>query len=918
LPGLEKIGVEAVVEGFSKFMSDLQKAETQYDKFTLSISDSEVSMKAAGSATEGLGTAAAGAAAGPAALAVAAGLAAVKIGEKLVQALGDAINAMKQFTAESMQLAGGYQEMEFTALAVGRAMGLTEQEIRGGIQALNEAGIRYDVAAKTVAQFARNQIDLAYATDLARIAQATGIIVNEDSSATMERLTWAITTGNTTMLRRMGIMADNEAMEEAHAASIGKTTDALTQQEKTQARINGIIEQSASLLDVYTAAMESPTKALRSFTGRVLPEMKAAFGSFFLPAWKTAIDAISNFVEALHGAMQEGGSLYPVLVNLGAIASILADAFKGALDVVSDFISGVNSEMTGGMMALIENMLRFGVELVASFAQGIVDGLDYLIQAMNAIGDMLSAWLAPGSPPKVAPDLVKWGVDAMAEYLRGFTKADFSVLESVQGPLKQLLSSKDFADVSADLIAALGGGEVGAGFYDRIRSAAGEFGDEIAELARQEIALADAVRDVEDSEKRLNDARKAIEDAQGNVAALTDEYNDLLRAGASDEVLDQKLAEINAAEDAVTVAQRQATEAEAANEAAKDRVAVLQEQLDVQRKLVDQLIALNKAWMPADAAEKVGNVAKAIKGLGGEMQALREAMPTAAQFDISSRIGDAIEEAKKNLKAKVGDIFAPLIEKWEEIKEKVGELKEKFEEFKEIVVNTWEKIKTKVEAVKTVLVTYFTITLPDAIKKLIDKLTGTFGLKKAFTKVHDYVRDFLLPKIKELIRDGLEKMKSIAEDIAESWTEGGDFYEAMKSLREYIVEKLIPIFSASVADSLVDVMLWFKDHVLIPVTEAFDKLVGWIKQAVDWVNDLTGKLKKAIDLIGDLPFSPFGSSSTNFSTTGLVPAFSTAGPQYITTSNQMTVGPNYVTNGIEMAALEAVVERVLVKAVRGY
>jgi len=376
--GLEKVGVELVAEGAAKFVSDLTKAQqavgelggvgsriasafpgfgkaidTVSSKFA-GISGKAVAAKAAVTglkvAIAAIGvaiTAAVAILAAFAAAIVAIGIAAFKAAKELAK-----------FVAEGVMLAGRFQEMEFTALAVGRAMGYQEQEIRGAIAAVQDAGIRYDAAATTVAQFARNQIDFASATELANIAQATGIMIGEDSSATMERLTLAIATGSTARLRALGIVFDNQEALEVEAVALGKSVEAMTQAEKAQARVNAIIAAGKPLLDVYSAAMESPTKAMRSLAGRVIPELQASIGQFFLPALMTVVSAISNFVKALTAATAEGGALRPVLIGLGAAASLLADAFAGALGLITDWVSNFQGTLFGGMEATAEGMIR--------------------------------------------------------------------------------------------------------------------------------------------------------------------------------------------------------------------------------------------------------------------------------------------------------------------------------------------------------------------------------------------------------------------------------------------------------------------------------------------------------------------------------------------------------------------------------
>ena len=170
-----------------------------------------------------------------------------------------AASGIKDYMREGAQIAGKFQEMELTSLAVGRSMGFTEEAVRSATSAIEDAGIRYDVAALTTTQLIKNQIDLTDATKLATAAQGAAILMQEDSSATLQRMTQAIASGSSMVLKNLGISKTFKQMEQERAEEIGKTTEQLTQQEIMQARVNGVIAESASLMDVYTAAQESPT-----------------------------------------------------------------------------------------------------------------------------------------------------------------------------------------------------------------------------------------------------------------------------------------------------------------------------------------------------------------------------------------------------------------------------------------------------------------------------------------------------------------------------------------------------------------------------------------------------------------------------------------------------------------------------------
>jgi hypothetical protein len=896
---LEPIGVEAIAEGVGSFLNSMKQMEDAFDRTSAKLDQFAPATAQATGGTQKLGgilssllPSLSGASGGLGAvvstlgpLAAVAGIAVgalmllKKTFDIIVNAIQSAIAAIKSFMMEGMELAGRFQEMEISALAVGRGMGLQEQEIRGAIQSYRDLGIRADVASKAAASFAKNQIDLASATDLVRIAQGAAILIGEDSSATMERLTWAVTTQNTRMMRYMGIMVDFPAAQKRFAEANDRTEESLTQAEKSQIALNEAVRAGASVAGIYSEAMKSPTKALRSLTGRELPELKAAIGAPFLQAWATVVNSIREFVQALTAAASEGGALYPVLVNLGAIASILADAFSAALGVVTDFVSNLSSDLGTGFGTIIVEMARWGAEMIAALAEGIIGAAaTVLTTAMNFIGSVLTSWLGPGSPPRVAPLLDKWGMQAMTEYLRGFTEADFGILEKIQGPLSRVLDPKQFAAVSADIVAAMSTGAVGEPIFQRIAESAGMFGEEIAELARRQFALAEATKAVEDAERRVVTGRQQVRD-------LTEEYNRMLREGATEEQLEAKLAEINAAEEGVAVAQEEAAEAEG-------RLGQLEEQAALQEKLVGQMLKMTEATKvvaatAAQAAKAMGKVARPkVEPIRAE-----DIMPKGLDWDITSKIGEAIDKAKEAIYEKLAYIFDPLAESWQRMKE--GPLAD-------IVKTFQDNMPIVVEAIGRVRLAWDL-------------------LKMAVWIVQLFFTNIVAPKLRELATDAVEFLKTKVYDLKLEfqWLLG-----RVQDFVYYVRDEFIPFLKEKFAEAL----NWFRDKVLKPFADMWDR----VKEAIDLVMKALEKLIE-MDLRGaakamrqlsqvEMPRLAASVQAPRLQTFTPATAYAGAGTASVTrsVSVQVPIGPVYIQGEMDAEAFQVRVERAVVRASRRF
>lgn len=829
------------------------------------------------------------------AMAVAAGVAAVEIGKTLVGAIGSAASSAVGFAKSGMAIAGRFDEMRITALTVGRAMGWTEEKILSGIRALEEGGIRYDVAAQAVAQFARNQIDLAHATDLARAAQGAAIVVGEDSSATLERFTYAISTGNSMLLKRLMITKTFAEMEEAAAKAIGKTRDQLTTQEMMQARVNGVIQESAMLMDVYDEAMMSPTKKLRSLTERVLPSMKAALTETLLPAWYTVVDTAYDFAQAITKACQEGGALYPILVQVGAAASLAADAFRNLVQPITDFLKPaaeaghsfnlmgaqaqrgtrtVENAVIGMARRIVEisgNMLRWGAEMVGNLARGIIQGAStVLVGAMNAIGGILTSWLSPGSAPRIAPDIALWGLETFNEYLKGFSQASFDLLRGVQDPLQEALSravsageisqkraSGIFMGISGALTEAIARfqktGEVGERVFEQIRLAGGETGEQIAELARRQFRLAAAVAKVQEAEQRLAAAREAREGAETAMNKAVREYNRLVATGASPKVVAAKRKEFEEAKTRVQMARQEEKDAAAQKKATEGQVGPLKAQAEQQERLLEALSRLSE-----ERAEMV-KVGVEVKGVE-ELKKMAEGISAAvegidiapAKFDIESPLSAAIEDAKKELKKRLKGLFQPLLDEWEKTRatweKRIGPVRE-----------TWKRFSTTVQE-------FYEKKIKPALEDFRDFIDEK--LVPALERVRTFVEENVTP-----ILAGLAAMiAAIVIPAFASWAAGA--VAAAVATAAALVPVVLPILAIGVAVALL-VKAWQSDWLGIQTTltnvwnntlkPALEKLGKWLGENVPkaiealvkaW-EDLNNSVKKIVaKLIKDIKEIP--------------------------------------------------------------
>lgn len=367
-----------------------------------------------------------------------------------------------------------------------------------------------------------------------------------------------------------------------------------------------------------------------------------------------------------------------IIKGVHDLGLMLGDVLSGGLEKAAGLAGYFVETFSKPIIDTAQKAFAWGENIAMQLANGLIQGAaNALIGAINFIAGMLSNWFAPGSPPKVAPDIDLWGAEAMDEWLHGFSMADFGVLKGLQSPIRGALqalagagkisdknASKIYVELSNQIAKTMAEGGDMEALFNKIKKKTKGFGVELAELARRQFAVADATKAVENAEKALEAARKKAQDAGLAISQLTQEYNDMLRRGASQEELDAQLAKINAQEQALDNAQEEGAAAEDAYQAARDNLAVLQEQLKLQQELVQTLIDLANAQNAANATDPAGG------GGGGGGPTPPEPPDTGG---IEEAFNEMLDRIKQSIVDKLREAFQPLVDSFNNAIAKIWE-----------------------------------------------------------------------------------------------------------------------------------------------------------------------------------------------------------------------------------------------------
>lgn len=390
--------------------------------------------------------------------------------------------------------------------------------------------------------------------------------------------------------------------------------------------------------------------------------------------WSGLMSSISDnarmvVATAFKPLFEEGkkalGGLLAFLNNLAASGA--AERFADGLR----FVIAVLIEFGGRFIAYAKMAYTWGSNIASQFASGIASAINVIVGVMQQIGSVIASWLSPGSPPKITPDLDKWGAEAATIYFEGWAKGDTSAFKSIASTLDATL--KGLVDVGKfgkegvipTVLAGRAGlskvfselatlGDVSQSTFDSVVSSMGPAGTQIAGLIRAYSNLSRATRAVDSAQSELNSTTekyaamltplnaemKALQDREKEIKDMQriDELNASLVSGELDaaeaELARNEIAQINLQKQIKGVTEEKDAVTEAAQaklDAAKIEQANAQTQVESQQQAIDnqnetnqligQQIALVEQMAKAAASAKGGGGVGASAGIGASMTA---------------------------------------------------------------------------------------------------------------------------------------------------------------------------------------------------------------------------------------------------------------------------------------------------------
>lgn len=305
------------------------------------------------------------------------------------------------------------QELDIAMKAIGRSTGLGYEAINKASNSIRKMGIELAASQQIAIEFAQNNLEIAKAADVARVAQDLAVIGQKNSTETTMLLTRAIITGRTELLKSAGVQKSAGQMYEEFAAKAGKSAQALTAVEKQTAVLNGVLKEGEKVFGTYEAAMLAPGKILRSFP-RVLNDITVELGKSVVVGFGPVIKSAYDMVKTFGNAMRESESFQKALGALGVILTRLAAPLVNTFDYLTKLIKGF--QLTDAQIISFSTTLQKFLPVILTVAaalttfagQSLLRGIPGLAGFAGALNPIMAGFLAlAATSPALRAELMK-------------------------------------------------------------------------------------------------------------------------------------------------------------------------------------------------------------------------------------------------------------------------------------------------------------------------------------------------------------------------------------------------------------------------------------------------------------------------------------------------------------------------------
>jgi hypothetical protein len=279
---------------------------------------------------------------------------------------------------------------------------------------------------------------------LAEVSEKLSSVMGGSTLQAMQAFSMAIATGNTRMLRGLGLVIDEAAAMDKYAAAHGKVAKDLGDEERQ--------------LAMYQAIMEKANVTLRAFAGTASPAAEAwekmgvaitnAFDAFAVAfVGKKIPEAVTKFVsdsttkiralgEMVAGVLDEvGGIITTWIGNLDSknftrfLGTAIGDAMDLSIKMLWEWVKVLTPLLVAAAGAVVDTFWNaFGQKFMPFYGKWILKSQKWIIGLRKSLGESID--------PQWAKDLLGWMEGNVDEALGGSQKTMEALRAAVDEALK--------------------------------------------------------------------------------------------------------------------------------------------------------------------------------------------------------------------------------------------------------------------------------------------------------------------------------------------------------------------------------------------------------------------------------------------------------------------------------------------------
>jgi len=726
------------------------------------------------------------------------GMMGTKVVDTVSQAIGFVGGKFQEFTefAKGATLDAARIEVQWRVLSMtGAKMGVTFDQIKDAVGGLRAAGIKTSEALQTMTQWLSAGLPADKLKELSRSAQDLAVVLGSDSTAAMERFNWFVQTGNSELLRTVGIMQTSTQMEERFAQGIGKTREQLSDQERKLARVNGLLQETATYAGAYEQALSDPFKRMTSL-GREVSNVVEAIGAIFVPMLGAVVDVASDALEKLERLFRVTKK---EAKETGAVMGTWKEGFLKLRAIVTAFANwflSIWQRLTKNFDEQAENMMDKFVNAIIKGVKAAADALRKFATFIAGIfggkapGEVTTAGMAAVKPeakakPKApaAPPIAE-----AAQVMAAPEEAAKLRAKPVEAPKAEDLAR--YADLMNQVTAAT----------QKLSAASATAAAARDKLAGAEARLAAMEEWVEDASKKVEEIRRRVSKLESQWAEIPERFTRGRKRQLQAEIeaaeeeqrkrqeaLDQQQKLVNAAQEQVKLAEEYEREVEKTTNALQSQAEKLGESIAQQTEKYNEWLGKLQEAEQVSLVEPVQAVVDEFQSLddltAGYLTEIEgELLPAFASIEqsvmaIGDNLGRALEKAKEFVTV---DLAAWAVAWWD----KLQPIRDFFKWLIEVAL-PWvgQKIGEAVETYKQVT-TIANIAMPGGA-------SGAVALAGEEESLYEKFGSWL---------SGLADKKQEAEQTADETLAQPFIDAAERARREVVGESILPEMVESILD----------------------------------------------------------------------------------------------------------------------